>query len=263
MNGPGTSSRRRGRVKTATLLSVAAALSAAALSGCGGSGPTAPSQNLGAVIPPGHRVPSTPLVDQNGRAVSLATYHGKYIVLAQFSTLCQDECPITTGAFEILKRSIDHAGLRTKVVFVEATMDPGRDTVARLHAYQTRFGTDWPLLTGTPSNVAALWRFFGIYYQRVPEDDPPATDWWTGKVLTYTIDHTNGFILIDPSGDERFISQDLPLLNGHLQSNLRSLLDSLGVQHLEHGLSGQGYTIPQALDALSWLLGRRIPLAPN
>lgn len=252
---------------TATRTRIIAGLVAAALTigaaGCGSSPPGAPSANFGTVLPVGDAVPATPLVNQDGRALSLQSFRGKYIVLAQFTTLCQDECPITTGAFDILQRSVAHAGLADKVVFIEATLDPDRDSVARLHAYQTRFGADWQLLTGTDANIAALWKHFGIYYQKAPEDKPPGIDWWTGKPLAYTVDHTNGFILIDPNGNERFITQELPYLHGQLPANLRTLLDDLGVQHLDNGIPGGSYTIPQALDALSWLVGRHLPLATS
>jgi hypothetical protein len=38
------------------------------------------------------------------------------------------------------------------------------------------------------------------------------------------------------------------------------LLDSQGLQYLDHGAPGQDYTVEQALGALSWLMGRKIPL---
>jgi protein SCO1/2 len=212
------------------------------------------------VIPPGHLVPATPLVDQNGRPVSLRSFQGKYVVLAQFLTLCQDECPLTTGAFQTMQQSVQQAGLANQVVFVEATLDPARDTPARLRAYQTAFGADWTLLTGTPANIAALWKYFGIYYQKVPEDQPPTLDWWTHRPLTYDVDHTNGFILIDRAGNERFLTQELPNLHGQLPANLKSLLDDVGLAHLRGATTGSSYTIPQALAALSWLMGRNIPL---
>ncbi len=229
------------------------------VAGCGDSRPSIP-QGLGTVIPAGRQVPATPLVDQDGQAVTLQSFRGKDVVLAQFLTLCNDECPITTGAFQVLQRSVQKAGLGGKVVFIEATVDPDRDSVARLRAYQQRFGADWTLLTGTDTNVAALWKFFGVSYQKVPPDagDPP--DWWTGQRLTYDVDHTNGFILIDPAGNERFITAALPYLHGKLPSNLRGLLDVLGVQHLNNGIPGNSYTLPQADAALSWLVGHNIPL---
>jgi protein SCO1/2 len=247
------------------LLPVAAGavLLAAGLAGCGSSRPAAPPSSVGTVIPAGHPVPATPLVDQTGRAVSLPSFRGKYVVLAQFLTLCQDECPLTTGTFQTLQQSAQRAGLGGQVVFAEATIDPGRDTPARLLAYQQEFGANWTLLTGTPANIAALWKHFGVGYWKVPESNPPTIDWWTHQPLTYDIDHTNGFILIDPAGNERFISTALPYLHGQLTPKLRTLLDPLGVDHLNHGLPGNSYTIPQALDTLSWLIGRHIPLATN
>jgi protein SCO1/2 len=212
------------------------------------------------VIPPGHPVPATPLVDQDGRPMTLQSFRGKYVVLAQFLTLCQDECPITTGAFQTMQQSVQQAGLGNQVAFVEATVDPERDVPARLRAYQTEFGADWTLLTGASADIAALWKHFGIYYQKVPEQDSDAVDWWTHKRLAYDVNHTNGFILIDRAGNERFLTQELPLLHGQLPANLKSLLDDEGIDHLRNGITGFSYTIPQALAALSWLVGRNIPL---
>jgi protein SCO1/2 len=240
---------------------LAVVLLAAVVTACGGSDPSAPSQSLGAVIPPGDPVPATPLIDQNGRPMTLQSLRGKYVVLAQFLTLCQDECPITTGAFQDMQQSVRQAGLGDQVAFVEVTVDPGRDTPARLRAYQSEFGANWTLLTGTPAHIAALWKHFGIYYQKVPEDQPAGIDWWTHQRLTYDVNHTNGFILIDRSGNERFLTQELPLLHGQLPASLKGLLDDEGLNHLENGLPGSSYTIPQALAALSWLVGRNIPLA--
>lgn len=242
-------------------VAVSALVLAGSLAGCGSDPPAPPAQSLGSVFPAGHPVPATPLVDQNNQPMTLQSFRGKYVVLAQFLTLCQDECPLTTGTFQTLQLSAQRAGLGDKVAFVEATVDPGRDSPARLHAYQTEFGATWTLLTGNPTDIAALWKHFGIYYHQVPEDKPPGIDWWTHKPLTYDVVHTNGFILIDPTGNERFITGALPYLHGQLPANLRGLLNSEGLDHLQNGIPGNSYTIPQALAALSWLVGRHIPLA--
>jgi protein SCO1/2 len=258
----------RGRPVKKTVWRVAAAVTAllgaaGVLVACGSSDPSSPPASVGAVIPAGHPVPAIPLVDQNGHATSLQAFRGKYVVLAQFLTLCQDECPLTTGAFQTMQQSVQRAGLGDQVVFVEATLDPQRDTPARLRAYQSEFGANWTLLTGTPANLAALWKHFGIYYQKVPEDKPPDVDWWTHQPLTYDMDHTNGFILIDRAGNERFLTEDLPNLHGQLSTSLKSLLDHLGYVHLSNASTTQSYTIPQAMAALSWLVGRNIPIADN
>ena len=81
--------------------------------------------------------------------------------MAPFLSLCQDECPLVTGAFIALQRDVRSAGLGNRVVFMEVSVDPGRDTPARLAAYSKEFGADWVLLTGTPADLHALWKFFG------------------------------------------------------------------------------------------------------
>jgi cytochrome oxidase Cu insertion factor (SCO1/SenC/PrrC family) len=233
-----------------------------ALAGCG-THPQAPSASFGTVFVKAHQVPTTTLLDQDDQKMSLASFRGKYVVLAPFLTLCQEECPLTTGVFQVLQAAVKTDGLLGKVAFVEVTVDPGRDTPARLKAYERRFGVDWTLLTGTEAAIRAFWEPFGVWYARVPEGKPVGTDWWTGKPLTYDVDHDDGFILVNPSGDERFITLDIPDLRGRLAAQLRTLLDKQGIQYLDHGAPGQDYSIPQALGALSWLMGRRIPLPSN
>jgi protein SCO1 len=199
-----------------------------------------------------------PLVDQQGHAVSLATLRGKIVVLAPFLTLCQDECPLVTGAFISLERDLRAAGQAHRVVFVEATVDPGRDTVARLAAYQKEFGADWDLWTGTPADIAAFWKPFGVEYQIVPEAQPAKIDWYTGKPLTYDVDHTDGYFLIDPAGQERFSDSNPPNLHGHLDKALTNLLNDGGLQNLDHQ-GDPNWTLSDALSSISWLVGQNIP----
>lgn len=197
------------------------------------------------------------LLDQQGATVSLASQHGKVVVLAPFLTLCQDECPLITAAFISLQRDVQAAGLSHRVAFVEATVDPGRDTVARLAAYQKEFGADWGLWTGTPAQIAAFWKPFGVSYQIVPEEQPPKTDWWTGRPLTYDVDHTDGYILIDADGRERFVDASAPDIP-NLPPKLKALLDVGGLRDLVHPLP-TSWTTADLLASLSWVLGSDVP----
>ena len=241
------------------LTALAALALGALLAACGASAPAAPPPSEGLVV---NR--STPqhvgLVDQHGRPVSLAALRGKVVVLAPFLTLCQDECPLVTAAFLSLERDVRAAGLGSRIVFVEATVDPRRDVVARLAAYQREFGADWELWTGTPSAVAAFWKPFGVGYQIVPEGKPADLDWWTGTPLTYDVVHTDGYILVDPSGRERFVDASAPDLAGKLNPKLAALLDAGGLYSLHHPQFGE-WTVADALSSISWLLGTNIPPA--
>jgi protein SCO1/2 len=230
------------------------------LAACGSSAPGPPPANEGLVLD--RPTPQTvALLNQQGHVVTLAGLRGKVVVLAPFLSLCQDECPLVTGAFLTLQRDLRAAGLANRVVFVEATVDPGRDTVARLAAYQKEFGADWDLWTGTPSAIAAFWKPFGVSYKIVSEEQPAKTDWWTGQPLTYDVDHTDGYILINQSGRERFVDASAPDEKGVLGAKLRGLLDDGGLHDLQNP-QAPNWTTADALGAIGWLLGTSIP-APN
>ena len=244
----------RRRLAAAALAGLAGLLAA-----CGSSAPAAPPAGQGVVLDsptPQH----VALVDQHGRSVSLAGLRGKVVVLAPFLSLCQDECPLVTGAFLALERDLRTAGLAHRVAFVEATVDPGRDSVARLAAYQREFGADWDLWTGSPAEVAAFWRPFGVAYQVVPEGQPAKIDWFTGTPLTYDVAHTDGYILVGPDGRERFVDASAPDMRGQLDHKLTGLLSVGGVHNLDHP-QGPNWTPTQALAAISWLLGTNVPAA--
>ena len=49
-------------------------------------------------------------------------------MLADFLTLCQETCPLTTGNLLVMDRAVIAAGLGHRVRFAELTVDPGRDT---------------------------------------------------------------------------------------------------------------------------------------
>ena len=113
---------------------------------------------------------------------------------------------MTTGALLALERQLAAQHLTSKAAIVEVTVDPGRDTPQRMAAYAKLTGVTWPLLTASPTTLAALWHFFGIYYQVVPEGSPPGIDWQTGQPYTYDVNHSDGFALLDPPTTPTFIT---------------------------------------------------------
>jgi len=171
-------------------------------------------------------------------------------MLVPFLTLCQDSCPLTTGNLLQVEQSLraDHA--TAKVQIVELTIDPGRDTPARLAAYSKLTHSDWQLVTAPPGELARLAKFFGFYYQKVPETSRDARDWWTGKSLTYDVDHSDNYLVIDPAGVERVVQDAAPNFHGQLNPKLSKFLDALGRQHLKHAPQPD-WTPTDALNALA------------
>ena len=253
-------SQGRGQLWRTGLVLVMALAAGVAACGGGSSVPGPPPSSLGVVQ--NRPIPDIPLVDERGQPTSLAAYRGRVVVLASFLTLCQETCPLTTGAFLSMHRAVTTAGLDNRVVFIEATVDPDRDSSARLAAYTQLSGARWPLLTGTPENLASLWKFFGAYYEKTPVATPPGIDWLTHQPLTYDVSHSDGFFLIDARGHERFATIATPDVGGQLKPALSNLLGEQGHRDLSHP-GTPSWTPSQGLQAIGWLVGRNIAPASS
>jgi len=195
-------------------------------------------------------LPAIPLVDEHGKATSLGAFKGKWVVFAPSMTLCHETCPMTTGVLMSLTRMLRRTGLSSRVVVAEITVDPWRDTPARLRAYERMTGADFTMLTGSVRNILRLWKKLGILVERVPLEKPVSIDWYTHKPETLNIVHSDGLFILDPGGSERVIVSGMPKLETGqaLGSALRSLLDKEGLHNLNH--PEQPFTASQILSDL-------------
>ena len=140
---------------------------------------------------------------------------------------------------------------------VETTVDPWRDTPARLRAYRREFGVDFTMLTGSQRAIRKFWNWFGVQYYRVREGKPADIDWWTHKPETFDINHTDAVYVIDPHGYLRVADDGMPKLQGKLSKPLRALLDAEGVGNLER--PHLPWTADQVADDVLNMMGRAIP----
>ena len=167
---------------------------------------------------------------------------------------------MTTANILDVERSLRSDKASSDVEIVELSVDPGRDTPTWLAAYAKITGANWQLVTEPPTEPAAIAKFFGFFYQKVPEDKPPDIDWMTGKPLTYDIDHSDGFVIIDPKGVERFVTDSAPNFHGKLDPTLQKFLSPLGRRHLEHP-PNPNWTPDDLITGLSWSLDVRLASA--
>lgn len=223
-------------------------LAAAALAGCSGHADTGSSAG---VVVPGRpsdaptagtffdqpvpaAVADLPLVDQDGHRFTLASLHGKTVVLTDFLTLCQEICPLTTVNLRQVDQAVAASGNTGQVVIVEVTVDPARDTPARLAAYQKMVGApgNWRFATGSPSDLAQLWKTLGVHYAKA-KGDAGARDWWTGKPLTYDVEHQDLVFVLGPDGHERWVEDGTPNTGGQAPSGkLGTFLSAQGRQNV-------------------------------
>lgn len=212
---------------------------------------------IGTELPRPKHVPNFQLVDSQGKPYQLDDTHGKWIVLAPSMTLCREVCPMTTGVLEELTSALARDGVGDKVDVVETTVDPWRDSPARLRAYKREYGVDFTMLTGSQRTIRRVWNWFGVQYYRVKEEKPADIDWWTHKPETFDINHTDAVYVIDPHGYLRVANDGMPKLQGKLSKPLRALLDSQGVGNLEH--PHLPWTADQIADDVLNMMGRAIP----
>lgn len=200
------------------------------------------------------RVPGATLTAADGRPFALSSLRGRVVVLAPSLTLCHEICPMTTQALMLMRRSFAARGMSRRVAFVEATVDPWRDSPARLRAYDRLTGARLIQLTGSVAQMHRFWGFFGIGFRRVPQGSPPDTDWWTGRPETFDVEHVDGLFLIDSQGYERrFFAGPASLAGGRIDPALRRLLSADGLHNLAH--PREGWTVEQITRAVEKLLG--------
>ena len=211
---------------------------------------------IGTVVPKPRRVPDTTLTDSDGKPYRLTDTHRRWTVLAPSMTLCREVCPMTTGALIELRSTLRRDGIAKQVNIVETTVDPWRDSPARLRAYQRRFGANFTMLTGSPQTIRAFWTWFGVKYWRVAEGKPPDIDWWTHQPEKFDVDHEDAMFIIDPHGDLRIVDVGMPKLTAKLPRALRAQLDSQGVGNLEH--PEEPWTDDEVADDLLNMMGRTV-----
>ncbi|MCW2786480.1 MAG: electron transport protein SCO1/SenC [Marmoricola sp.] len=231
------------------------------LAACGGqtsAGPAAPGNNVGTQL--SSAVPASilnlPLTDSTGKTVHLADFSTKVLVISDSMTLCQETCPLDTASIVASSRAVNAAGYGKDVQFLTITVDPERDTPTRLAAYRKLYDgpANWSTLTGSAKDVHRLWKYFGVYWKKVPDGVPAPKDWLTGTPLTFDIEHSDEVFFLH-RGTEKFVLDGVPHITGGLiPSKLRSFLSASGRKNVDHP-SKLAWTIPQALQVVGWLVG--------
>lgn len=246
------------------LLCVLAGVFLSACASRTGHGIAAPDASVGqqadAALPAA--VTGPVLVTSSGRRLDLASLAAKVVVVSDAMTLCQETCPLDTANVVAAANAVERAGLGSRVEFLSVTIDPQRDSPQRLAAYRRLYEpapANWMVATGTQEQIGALWKALGVYIQRVPDQPPAPRDWLTGKPLTYDLTHSDELFFIDQHGHERFVLEGAPHVaaGAPISATLRHFLDGTGRKDLTQP-DAQAWTLPQALQVVSWLVGQRI-----
>lgn len=128
------------------------------------------------------------LPDQNGRRVGPAQWKGRVVLMYFGYTFCPDACP--TDLYNIAEAiaALGPDGARVQPVFV--TLDPERDTPAKIGAYAEHFHPRFAALSGSAAEIRTVALSYKVFYEKVP----------LGGIDQYAIDHTSFTYVLDTQG---------------------------------------------------------------
>jgi cytochrome oxidase Cu insertion factor (SCO1/SenC/PrrC family) len=149
-----------------------------------------PQQEAGLVTVPGGIALGGPfhLIDDNGRAVTDATYRGRWMLVYFGYSDCPDDCPLTLQKMAGALRTLGPLADRIAPLFI--TVDPARDKPERLKTYLANFDPRITGLTGGDAEIAEAAKAYRVYYS-------PAKHEASGADL---VSHSSFLYLMDPSG---------------------------------------------------------------
>jgi protein SCO1 len=138
---------------------------------------------------PARPAPDFSLGGSNGAELKLSRYRGKVVALGFGFTSCPNVCPTTLAVLAQARKQLGAQGDRLQVVYV--TVDPERDDAGRMREYLAAFDPTFVGGTGTPGQLAAVRKAYGVVANKVSAGGD------------YSIDHSSFVLLIDRDGKLR------------------------------------------------------------
>jgi protein SCO1/2 len=141
---------------------------------------------------PGSPAPGFTLTDQNGHAISLASFRGHAVVLEFMDPHCVDICPIVSQEFIDAYRDLGRSASRA--MFIAVNVNPYHlgvsDVAAYSAAHQLATIPSWHFFTGPLPSLRAVWRAYNISVEAPSRN---------ADVI-----HSPEVLFIDPQGRERY-----------------------------------------------------------
>jgi len=151
------------------------------------------------------------LIDQNGRKRSSADFRGRFMLIYFGYSYCPDVCPTTLS---LMGDALEKLGAQTdRVVPVFITIDPERDTPAKLKPYMASFGPRFVGLTGDLANIKKAADLYRVYIKKEPLEGGG-----------YGMDHSSVIYLMGPDGSFVTYWDDTSIGPDKLAADIRKYL---------------------------------------
>jgi len=164
--------------------------------------------------------PATPfeLTDQNGESVSLATLKGRTVALTFLDPVCTSDCPLIAQEFRQVDESLGAAATKN-TAFVAVVANPTYLGVQFVQAFDSQENMNmpnWYFLTGSLSQLTAVWDAYGIQVQTIGSGGMAAH-----SDTTYVIDgagHLRTILGADPGDTTTDSASFAALLNKEMRA---------------------------------------------
>jgi cytochrome oxidase Cu insertion factor (SCO1/SenC/PrrC family) len=124
----------------------------------------------GSSAPVNYPAPAFSLTDQHGHPVTLASLHGKVILLTFLDDTCSVDCPLIAQEFRQAGQLL--AADSGQVELVAINYNPLYTQVSYIQAFDRQEGMDgvpnWLYLTGTRAQLQRVWRSYGLPMEILP-----------------------------------------------------------------------------------------------
>lgn len=103
------------------------------------------------------------LLDQNGRAFTLASLQGRPVVVTFVSAHCTDACPLINAQFAQAAQTMARRNIDATLLTI--TLDPAHDSLGDMRKIAHEFSADshrWLIAGGTVPDVSAVMQHFGV-----------------------------------------------------------------------------------------------------
>ena len=141
------------------------------------------------VFNPPRPAPEFSLRGSDGAEFKLSRYRGKVVALGFGYTFCPDVCPTTLAELAQARKKLGADAKDFQVVYV--TVDPERDSAARLKTYLSAFDESFIGATGTPEQLASVRKAYGISIAKKTVEGHPSA---------YLVHHSSFVYFIDREG---------------------------------------------------------------
>ena len=147
------------------------------------------------------------LTDSNGDYFNSQMLDGQIVIVNFFYTNCPSNCPIFTGDLKQIHDEFE-SDMGTNISIISITVDPWRDSWELISDYKNYFNVTWPHLSveflndENLSEIEKIWTDFEIGIVLTESENSTSIS-GRGHTVYYSIDHTNGIVIVDSDGYQR------------------------------------------------------------